>query len=257
MYTSKDQIVSTLILGSIFLLVLIGVIVITALLYYNRRKAHQMAVSQFQNILLHTQLEIQEQTFKTISQEIHDNIGQMLSLAKLNLSKYAIDPATAGGNVTEAENLVSKAVNGLRDLSKTLNTDTISQIGLLASIKLELEAVNKASGLHTDLKTSGKPVALSPDKELIVFRIIQEGLHNGIKHATGARQICVTADYSKDDLRISITDDGCGIKKDASLTEGSGLRNMQSRSTLIGAKWSFESAPQKGTTMHLTIPLYK
>ncbi len=152
---------------------------------------------------------------------------------------------------------MSKAVNGLRNLSKTLNTDIISRLGLLGSIALELQAVDKASHLQIGLKTYGEPVALLPEKELIVFRIVQEALHNALKHAAGAKKLLVTAAFNDSNLQISIADDGCGINHSIEEAEGSGLRNMQNRSALIGAKWGVESYPQKGTTIQLTIPLYK
>jgi signal transduction histidine kinase len=255
----ESQEIYNIIIAVTIILVLLGLFIFLFMLMYQKRKTEYTnnllsQKVQFERSLLQAQLEIQEQTFKTISQEIHDNIGQMLSLAKLNLSKYAMSPATAGSNISEAENLVSKAVNALRDLSKTLNTDTISRLGLLGSIELELEAVSKASLLKTELKTSGIPVSLSPDKEIIVFRIIQEALHNALKHAGGAKRIIFNAVYDNSHLNINISDDGRGMNTDMVKTEGSGLSNMQSRSTLIGARWGVESS-EKGTTIHLTIPL--
>lgn len=257
----ESQEIYNIIIATSVILVLLGLFIFLFVLMYQKRKTEYnnnllSQKVQFEHSLLQAQLEIQEQTFKTISQEIHDNIGQMLSLAKLNLSKYAMSPTTAGSNIAEAENLVSKSVNALRDLSKTLNTDTIGRLGLLESIALELEAVSKASHLETEIKTSGTPVPLSPDKEIIVFRIIQEALHNVIKHATGASKLIVSTGYDNSYLNISIADDGGGMNHNPK-AEGSGLSNMQNRSALIGAKWAVQSIPQKGTTIHLTIPLYE
>jgi signal transduction histidine kinase len=258
----ESQEIYNIIIAATVILVVLGLFIFLFLLMYQKRKTEYnnnllSQKVQFEHSLLQAQLEIQEQTFKTISQELHDNIGQMLSLAKLNLSKFAMSPATAAGNITEAENLLSKAVNGLRHLSKTLNTDIISRLGLPASIALELQAVENASNLQTELKSDGMPVALSPDTELIVFRIVQEGLHNALKHATGATKVWVKLEYDNNNLQISIADDGRGIKQTGEDSGGSGLRNMQSRSALIGAKWAIESSMEKGTTIQLTIPLYK
>ena len=92
MFDTKEETYYSIILTSLLVLFLIGIVIATAILYHNRKKRHliekKSMESQFQQELLQTQLEIQEQTLKTISQEIHDNIGQVLSLAKLNLSTY-------------------------------------------------------------------------------------------------------------------------------------------------------------------------
>ena len=209
---------------------------------------------KFQQELLKTQMEIQEQTFKTISQEIHDNIGQMLSLAKMNLSKFEIDRENSDEAVLSAKNLVSHAVSSLRDLSKTLNTETIASIGLLKSIDLELQLVEKTAGIKTAMEINGAQHRLEPQKELIVFRIVQESLHNSIKHAS-AMHLNVHANFEDGVLQLSIFDDGAGFDFSGVSVNGSGLRNMQSRSKLIGADWNIESSPGHGTKIILTIPI--
>src|SRR4029078_7777105 len=126
-----------------------------AIRYRKRKRENAQLQVKFQQELLKTQMEIQEQTFKTISQEIHDNIGQMLSLAKMNLSKFEIDRENSDEAVLSAKNLVSHAVSSLRDLSRTLNTETIATIGLLKSIDLELQLVEKTAGIKTAIEING------------------------------------------------------------------------------------------------------
>src|SRR5215212_5512419 len=131
----KQDITHYVYAGTIVFIVLALVFVIFLFLSINRRnkmlREKQSLEQKFQQELLKTQMEIQEQTFKTISQEIHDNIGQVLSLAKMNLSKFEIDRLNSDEAVLSAKSLVSHAVSSLRDLSKTLNTETIATIGLL------------------------------------------------------------------------------------------------------------------------------
>jgi len=225
-----------------------------AIRYRKRKREHEHLQAIFQQELLRTQMEIQEQTFKTISQEIHDNIGQMLSLAKMNLSKFEIDRENSDEAVLSAKNLVSHAVSSLRDLSKTLNTETIATIGLLKSIDLELQLVEKTAGIKTVIEINGAQHRLEPQKELIVFRIVQESLHNSIKHAL-PKNLNVQANFVDSILHLSICDDGAGFDYSAISGLGSGLRNMQSRSKLIGADWNIESSPGNGTKIILTIPI--
>jgi signal transduction histidine kinase len=209
--------------------------------------------SQFQEELLRTQLEIQEQTFKTISQELHDNIGQMLSLVKLHLNTVDLQKQEkAAEKIGSAKDIVSKAINDLRDLSKTLNTDTIAAAGLLNAIKAELHQLEKTGTLQTAFLVSGTHIKLDAQKELILFRIVQEALHNVIKHAQ-ASQVSVSALFEEGQFQLTIADNGRGTA-DAGSTSGSGLRNMQSRSGLIGAGWQMESGKTGGTTIRITLP---
>ena len=225
-----------------------------AIRYRKRKRENEQLKVMFQQELLKTQMEIQEQTFKTISQEIHDNIGQMLSLAKMNLSKFEIDRENSDEAVLSAKNLVSHAVSSLRDLSKTLNTETIATIGLLKSIELELQLVEKTAGIKTAIEINGPQQRLEPQKELIVYRIVQESLHNSIKHAL-PKNLNVQANFVDSILHLSICDDGAGFDYSGISGHGSGLRNMQSRSKLIGADWNIESSPGNGTKIILTIPI--
>ena len=144
---NESELIVFIITGTIIFL-LVALFMVSFLFLYRKRQHHHLKEkeqmkNEFKQELLRTQLEIQEQTFKTISQEIHDNIGQMLSLAKMNLSKFEIDRHNSDEAVLSAKNLVSRAVSELRELSKTLNTDTISSIGLIKSIELELQLVEK------------------------------------------------------------------------------------------------------------------
>ena len=105
----------------------------------------QKIKSDFQQTLLQTQLEIQEQTLKTISEEIHDNIGQALSLAKLKLNTVDFTKQEQLiEKITDSKNLVSKAIQDLRDLSRSLNTDNIAAMGLIRAIEYELELFRKS-----------------------------------------------------------------------------------------------------------------
>ena len=252
----KSAIIQIVIVGTA-ILALVAIFIVSFMFLYSKRHNRYLMEkkemqSQFQQELLRTQMEIQEQTFKNISQEIHDNIGQMLSLAKMNLSKFEMDREHSDEAVLNAKELVSKAVSDLRDLSKTLNTDTIAVIGFLRSIELELQLVEKTTGVKTQLKSNGRELKLQPQQELILFRIVQEALHNSIKHAAPTL-LTVTSFFENDLLHFNISDDGKGFDTDNIDGYGSGLRNMQSRSKLIGAEWNLQSSPGKGTQIHLSI----
>ena len=256
-----QEIQLTVAIGSLIVIFFTVIIIITITQYkqkaYKHRLEKEQLKAQFSQTLLQSQLEIQEQTLKIISQEIHDNIGQVLSLAKLNLN--TIDQAKhdeTAIKIIDSKNLVSKAIHDLRDLSRSLNTDNISALGLVKAIEYELEMTRKAGKHQTLLEVEGTVQKLDPQKELIVFRIIQEVLNNILKHAD-ARSIKVNAVYNAE-LRLTITDDGNGFTVPANKEEETrslGLRNMESRAKLIGADFSINSSPGNGTTVNLGIPL--
>src|SRR5215218_1486408 len=149
-----DTKVLLVICAAVFILIVLSFLFRFVLLYQKKSISFstekQMMQARFQQEILRTQLEIQEQTFKTISQEIHDNIGQMLSLAKLNLATVDLHKELqADEKISNARDLVSKAIHDLRDLSKTLNTETIAATGLLNALEAELNLLQRTGLLQT------------------------------------------------------------------------------------------------------------
>jgi signal transduction histidine kinase len=236
-----------LLLGFFFLLVF--------LLYKKKQNAHQQKITALHAELLQSQLEIQEQTLHMISQEIHDNIGQVLSLAKLNLGTIDLhNTETLQQKINDSKELVGKAIQDLRSLAKGLNTAFISEMGLLRSIEYQLDMVRKSGEFTVRLETHGTPVKLDDQKELILFRIIQEVFNNIIKHAA-ASELLTLINFLPDSLTITITDNGKGFDlTNENPNFGLGLRNMHNRAQLVGAIFTLTSIPQKGTTVTLSLP---
>lgn len=216
--------------------------------------------TKFAQTLLQTQLEIQEQTLKNISQEIHDNIGQVLSLAKLNVNTMNCDePEKLREKIADSKHLISKAIQDLRDLSRSLNTDYVVDMGLLRSVEYELEMIRKAGAIETKLQVEGKPYRLEQQQELILFRIVQEILHNIIKHAK-ATEIIVQFGFGADLFKLSVADNGVGF--DASKLEnadysgfGLGIRNMYNRAKMINTQFHLRSTSGEGVYIDLELPV--
>lgn len=223
---------------------------------YKEEKTRQ----EFSQTLLQTQLEIQEQTLKNISQEIHDNIGQVLSLAKLNVNTMNCDePEKLREKIADSKHLISKAIQDLRDLSRSLNTDYVVDMGLLRSVEYELEMIRKAGAIETKLQVEGKPYRLEQQQELILFRIVQEILHNIIKHAK-ATEIAVQFGFGTDVFKLSVADNGVGF--DASKLEsadysgfGLGIRNMYNRAKMINTQFNLRSTTGEGVCIDLALPV--
>lgn len=248
-------------LGTVVFLMLALLFIFFLVLSVRRRKRLSMEKEQlkteFEKELLHTQLEIQEQTLKTISQEIHDNIGQALSLAKLNLNTMdAGNPGELQEKILNSKQLVGKAIQDLRDLSKSMNTDHISSMGLVKAVEFELDLIRR-SGFKVLTDFSGEIRKMEPRRELILFRIIQETLNNVIRHAD-ADMITVQLEYTTAFIELTISDNGKGFDKTGvektQSPGGLGLRNMESRARVIGATFNVESNPGNGTFVILKIP---
>jgi signal transduction histidine kinase len=225
---------------------------------HRRRIIHQKEVVdlkvQYEQTILQSQLEIQEQTFKNISQEIHDNIGQVLSLAKLNLNTIP-NPENAE-KIALTEELLGKAIADLRDLSKSLNSEKITDIGICEAIKQELGVVEKASSSHikTTFFCDDHEIALSNEKTIIAFRMMQEILNNIIKHAK-ATSITVDMVREAKAIIINIADNGIGFdpEKLKGTETGIGLKSIQQRCKLINAECSIHSAPGRGTSVQIRL----
>jgi two-component system, NarL family, sensor kinase len=253
-------------MASVFLMI-VAVGIILLVFIYQKKQIHYVREKEqlkidFERQILESKLEIQEQTFRNISQEIHDNIGQVLTLVKLTINTMqTADPQVLKEKIESSRELVTKAIKDLRNLSKSLNTDYVTDMGLLRSVEYELEMLQHASAIKVDLRIEGEPYRLEHKKELIIFRIFQEVLQNIIKHAN-ATGVLVEFNFDIRNFHLQVTDNGTGFQLPAAVNTqtreqpwGLGLRNMEHRAKLIEAEFFLNSAPGKGTMIKLRLPL--
>ncbi|MDE3213133.1 MAG: sensor histidine kinase [Bacteroidota bacterium] len=245
--------------------VLIFVAIVNLILAYQKRQIKfiqekEHLTSQHENELLHTQLEIQEQTLKNISQEIHDNIGQVLSLVKLNINTMeGQTPETLQDKIEDSRHLISAAIKDLRDLSRSLNTDYIIEAGLEGAVEYEVEMLKRTKAFEIDFQIQGTSYSLEEKQQLILFRIVQEALHNIIKHAM-ATSIRVILQFQPNYFVIQIIDNGKGFAltpgtESSPQGHGLGLRNMHNRAKIINADFHIHSTIGKGTQVTVNLPL--
>jgi two-component system, NarL family, sensor kinase len=257
----EESLTTLIVLGTIILVVLVSFVILLSYFFTARKnkllKEKELLHAQFQQELLRTQLEIQEQTLNTISQEIHDNVGQVLSLAKLNLNTL---PNNSDQKIQDTKNLVSKAINDLRNLSHSLHGDVIAAHGLQQSIVNELNIIESTKAFATKFTVSGAMVKISPQKEMVLFRMVQEALHNIVKHS-GAAAIDVAMQYSADKLQITVIDNGKGFDltplTEAGSKAGMGIHSMYNRAKLIDAVFNISSTTGSGTVITIDLPLNK
>lgn len=229
-----------------------------AVTYHNNKKRHAIEKehikSNFRQELLKAQLEIQEQTFTHVSQEIHDNIGQVLSFVKLSLGTASqLGEVEKDERIAESKELVARAITDLRDLSKSLSSDSFSAKGFVPAIKTEVERINKSKLVKATFKQEGKAISAGEQAELVLFRILQETINNTLKHAN-AECLNITLQYAPDLLTLTIADDGSGFDKDEAISRnGSGLRNIRNRANLIGATVEIKSAAGSGSEITVSL----
>jgi signal transduction histidine kinase len=157
--------------------------------------------------------------------------------------------------VENSIDLLTKSIAELSDVSKGLNAEVIIQHGLLKAIEDEMGRIRQAGLFNIDYELSGTPVYMDNQKELIVFRIIQEAFNNIIKHARAgiARLILL---YHCGQLLITISDDGIGFDNALScINRQAGLKNMETRIKILKGDMHIDSRPGSGTVLSFNIPI--
>jgi len=204
---------------------------------------------QFEQTLMTSKLEIQEQTFTYIGREIHDNIGQVLSLVRLNLN--TLTASTDEPKLTLMDELLGKAITDLRSLSHLLDTDYIRTEGWGTAVEKLFQDLERSGKYSITTHIEEDLPVLGNEKSIILFRIIQEVINNIIKHA-GATAIDLDAEKEGSQIAIRIKDNGKGFDK-LNSGGGRGIRNMESRSEMIDATINFDSQPGNGTLVTILI----
>ena len=256
-----QDIVNILITGTLFVVILAGFIVLLAQLFNKAKRNFALEKEnlsrEIETQLLQTQLEIQEQTLEKVSQEIHDNIGQTLSFVKLSINTIDLNNAQqTQDKLTESKDLVTKAIQDLRNLSKSLNTNFIKETGLIASIEYQLAFLHKTGLYDTHFQSSDTTYSFAPDTEIVLFRVVQELLNNIVKHAEASRiQVCM--DYTDEALKLMIVDNGKGFDKaileNKPQSKGLGLTNMKKRLDLVHSSINIDSSIGAGTTVSILV----
>ncbi len=252
--------ITTLLLITTFLIMLMAVFIFfiiylhrkNQISYYEKIKEIE---DNYEKNILQTQLEIQEQTFQNISREIHDNISLSLTLAKLHLNTLNLaEPEKMEEKVAISIELLTNSIAELSDISKSLNADIIIQHGLLKAIDDELHHIRQAGLFTVDFEVSESPIYMNNQKELIIFRIIQESFNNIIKHAE-AHHTKLDLHYNMANLIITISDDGRGFDTNIpGVNRQAGLKNIETRIKILKGEMQINSQPGNGTTLLFKIP---
>ena len=208
------------------------------------------AEKRYERELATSQLEIQEQTFKNIGWELHDNVGQLLSVLSIQLNMMLLKaPRTIQKQLKDTSDVLGNTIQEVRNLSKTLNNEVVNKNGLIRSLEIEVERFNRLKYLKASFEVNGKITCISAAHEILIFRIYQEFLANVMKHSK-AKNLSVTLNFNANDLEIIAEDNGVGFDT-SQKTESSGLQTIKGRATLLNAKYSLTSIIDNGTKLVL------
>lgn len=241
------------------LLLIVGTGIIMLVLVYQKKqlqyfKEKDQLRQKFEKEMLEIMLEIKEQTFKEVSEELHDNVAQVLTLAKLNLATINLaESDIAVEKIDDSKELLTDAIQNLRNLATTLTTLSLGEIDLEKAIEIELKKVEKTGIIKTMLKVHGVSASINSKKAFILFRIVQESIQNILKHAN-ATLINISICYEFGALILNISDNGSGFNL-SSIKRGNGLQNLKNRCKVIGAVCNVESIKDSGVTVSVHLPL--
>jgi signal transduction histidine kinase len=200
-----------------------------------------------------TRLESREETLNLLSTELHDNIGQLLSSSRILIgtAERMIDKPSEQLHV--AGETISKAIHELRAISKSLNTEWLEKFSLIENLQAESDRITTSKEISVTLKHP--PVIEMPaDRQLMLFRIVQEALQNTIKHGE-ASCISIAAEQKENTLQISISDDGKGFDVNDETIQGVGIMNIKHRTKLMSGAVQWNST-KDGTSVIIQLPLY-
>lgn len=238
---------------STILVSLITLALIALFVVFQKRKnkllvEREEAKKRFEREIAETQIEIREETLRNISWELHDNIGQLLTLAKIQLQNATKD------TIKEVTDTISKSLKEVRSLSKLINPEAIKNIKLKEAIQLEVDRFNRLNFIKSSLEVIGNEKKIDKKASIIIFRILQEFFSNTIKHSK-ASTLKVMLKYTDDSLLITASDNGIGFSSSENHKTGIGLQNIKNRAKLIGAEAKFTSRKENGTTLFIKYKL--
>jgi two-component system NarL family sensor kinase len=250
MLQSDEEIYLTVIASAGLAFFLVSIVIIAIVRYQNKKRYYFIEVANLKTAydqeILKSQIEVQNQTLQHIEQELHDNIGQLLSVAKINLNVLEESNNSEHEYIKQTNDIITQSINDLRALTKSLDGDFLHDFGLEESISHELQRIRKTKRFETEISVLGTKRKLGYETEIVLFRIVQEVLNNALKNAK-AKNIIVTLQYFSTTFELSIKDDGKGfdtqdIKPETMDSSGAGLGNMQRRMKLIGGNCRINSS---------------
>ena len=198
-------------------------------------------------------LDTQERERSEIGKELHDNVNQLLTTAKLYIENIRYFPQQAGEFVTKGVSLLQRSIDEIRSLSKQLVTPVMNDIGFEATIEELISHYQSLRLFDIEVHYAICEEALDKGLKLTIYRIIQEQLNNIVKYAQ-ASLVTVAVLYGEDGIRVTVCDNGIGFDV-ARTSKGLGLKNMKNRAEVYKGTVEIQTAPGKGSSITVSFPV--
>jgi len=201
---------------------------------------------------------VQEEVLRSVSRELHDEFGQILTAIGAMLARAERKGLPADSplrdELSEVREITHHTLEKMRSLSQMLHPAVLDDYGLAKGVEWYTDVFQRQTGIQATSIIRGEPVRITGQTATHCFRIVQEALNNAAKHS-GTKLAEVEMIFSPDSLTINIRDFGRGITRDKNRKPGLGLIAMQERADLVGGKLNISSVASAGTTVSLEMPL--
>ena len=199
-------------------------------------------------------VEAQEQERARIGRELHDDINQRLAMLAVELEQLQDDPSDLQRRVQELRKGMGEISNDVQGLSHELHSSKLEYLGVVAGIRSWCKEFGERQKMEIQFSTNVSN-ALPQEIGLTLLRILQEALHNAIKHS-GVRKVSVQLREHPREIHLVVSDAGKGFETEGALLgEGLGLTSMCERARLVNGTIAIDSKPMAGTTIHVRVPL--
>lgn len=204
-------------------------------------------------------IEAEEQERRRIATDLHEDIGQRLTLLAIGIEQLETDTPRHPVDVPRRMEAVRKhtleILNDVKALAHELHSPRLEYLGIAAVMSGFCRDLGARKRVKIDFRSDGLPNLVPPDVGLCLFRVLQEALHNAVKHS-GAQQFDVQLWEASDEIHLRVRDRGAGFDLETARKAGAlGLNRMQERLKLVKGKLSMDSQPKRGTTIHARVPI--
>lgn len=250
--TEKNELEIAIVGATLIMVVLTLFIVYFVVIYRKKQRSFEQEREIFKVALLKAEVEIKEQTLTDVSRDLHDNLGQIASLVKINLNLISNDLSESDRQkIVESQELLKQLTRDIKSLSTSLKGENLSRFGLARMIEMDIERYRSLGGLKINYSFKGEIPQFKSGVEIFLYRMAQEILNNAIKHSK-ADLIDVLLEAENHMFLFCVKDNGRGFEYD-SYSTGSGLQNLKDRCKIIGAQLDIQTALNSGTTISIRL----
>ena len=247
MHTSEEQFYSALIVAAIGLGIIIAVFIATMI-------RHQRRNARLNKMRIRAEINTLEKERKRIATDLHDELGPILSAVRIHINHLQHQTEEDKKIIAFANKHIDDAIAKTREISYNLLPNTLVRKGLAKAVQEYISKLSETNVLQ--ITFIGGDVDLPIETSVNIYRIVQEIIHNTIKHAE-ANQLIITLQKNVNKLVLLTADDGKGFDYDRYMeaNNGLGLSNLQSRAEILNARFNFRSLPGYGSQYVIEIPL--